>query len=87
MMKRIFTILLAFGLTSAALMAAEGDGSASFDRGVGKMNTVFIPKGILEAGFHSHIKPTILARGQMMSGILCSSPSFQESGLKFIHWA
>lgn len=50
MIKRIFTILLAFGLTSAALMAAEGDGSASFDRGVGKMNSVFIPKGYIGAG-------------------------------------
>lgn len=50
MIKRIFTILLAFGLTSAVLMAAEGDESAPFDRGVGKMNSVFIPKGYIGGG-------------------------------------
>ena len=43
-MKKIFTTLALVFTFSASVLAA-GDEAKAFDRGVGKMNSVFIPKG------------------------------------------
>ena len=47
-MKKILTII-ALACTFSAVSAAE-DGAEAFDRGVGKMNSVFIPKGYVGGG-------------------------------------
>ena len=48
-MKKIFTVLVLAFSFSAAVLAAEKSAEA-FDRGVGKMNSVFIPKGYIGGG-------------------------------------
>ena len=48
-MKKIFTMIVLACSLSASLMAA-GDDAKAFDRGVGKMNSVFIPKGYVGGG-------------------------------------
>ena len=49
-MKKLFiTLILAF--SAASVMSAAGNGELkAFDRGVGKMNSVFIPKGYIGGG-------------------------------------
>jgi hypothetical protein len=49
-MKKLFIILFMTVLTSGALAASETEKAKAFDRGVGKMNSVFIPKGYMGAG-------------------------------------
>lgn len=50
-MKRFLSILTLAVLLSGSAAASEKDESAEvFDRGVGKMNSVFIPKGYIGAG-------------------------------------
>ena len=49
-MSRVLTsIILALALTSN-LAASETEAVKGFDRGVGKMNSVFIPKGYVGGG-------------------------------------
>lgn len=50
-MKRIFAILILATLMTGTLAASEKEEAAEvFDRGVGKMNSVFIPKGYIGGG-------------------------------------
>lgn len=49
-MKRIFAIISIALLASGSLAASENEEAKAFDRGVGKMNTVFIPKGYVGGG-------------------------------------
>ena len=50
-MKRILSILALSVLVSVSLSASESQEGA-FDRGVGKMNSVFIPKGYIGGGLN-----------------------------------
>ena len=49
-MKRILMILTLALTASVALNATEAEETEVFDRGVGKMNSVFIPKGYIGGG-------------------------------------
>lgn len=49
-MKRILMILTLALTASVALNATEAEEAEVFDRGVGKMNSVFIPKGYIGGG-------------------------------------
>ena len=50
-MKKIISIL-ALTLVFSGSLSASGDQEGAFDRGVGKMNSVFIPKGYIGGGFN-----------------------------------
>ena len=50
-MKKILSIL-ALTLVFSGSLSASGDQERAFDRGVGKMNSVFIPKGYIGGGFN-----------------------------------
>jgi hypothetical protein len=49
-MKKIFAIISIALLASGSLAASEKEEAKAFDRGVGKMNSVFIPKGYVGGG-------------------------------------
>ena len=49
-MKKLLSIFILTSVLSGSLLAAESPAGA-FDRGVGKMNSVFIPKGYIGGGF------------------------------------
>ncbi|MBR5610895.1 MAG: hypothetical protein IKW65_05180 [Bacteroidales bacterium] len=49
-MKKFIAAIVLLCTISVSAFAAEADTSATFDRGVGKMNSVFIPKGYIGAG-------------------------------------
>lgn len=64
MMKKIFAILACALLFPAFVSAAENeDEQKAFDRGVGKMNSVFIPKGYMGGGFSFSYKTYDLGKG------------------------
>ena len=46
-MKKVLILFIGVLLLPAALCAAEEADAKPFDRGVGKMNSVFIPKGYI----------------------------------------
>jgi opacity protein-like surface antigen len=50
MMKKFFALVALFCIASSVVFATDKGDSGSFDRGVGKMNSVFIPKGYIGAG-------------------------------------
>lgn len=50
MKKSIITLLVLVASMSSSLAASEKEGAKAFDRGVGKMNSVFIPKGYIGGG-------------------------------------
>ncbi len=50
-MKKFLLILTLAVMTSLSLAASDKDEAKAFDRGVGKMNSVFIPKGYIGGGF------------------------------------
>lgn len=62
MMKRIFAVFSLAALSVFALSAAEKE-DAEFDRGVGKMNSVFIPKGYIGAGLSFSYKTYDMGKG------------------------
>jgi hypothetical protein len=49
-MKKIFAIISIALLASGSLAASEKEEAKAFDRGVGKLNSVFIPKGYVGGG-------------------------------------
>lgn len=55
-MRKLFLIITAVLLFSGAAMASEKDETRAFDRGVGKMNSVFIPKGYAGGGINFSYK-------------------------------
>ena len=50
MMKRFIMIMTLALMSSVAINASEAEEAEVFDRGVGKMNSVFIPKGYVGSG-------------------------------------
>lgn len=50
MMKKLFITLILAVSAAATMAAAEKGETQEFDRGVGKMNSVFIPKGYMGGG-------------------------------------
>ena len=50
-MKKLLTIILMSFVSAGSLIASENQAEA-FDRGVGKMNSVFIPKGYVGGGLN-----------------------------------
>ena len=62
-MKKIFIILSLIAFSSAAVMAAEKGAEGDFDRGVGKMNSVFIPKGYVGGGLSFSYKTYDFGQG------------------------
>ena len=50
-MKKKLLIMVLAVITSSSLVASEKEATKTFDRGVGKMNSVFIPKGYMGGGF------------------------------------
>lgn len=63
-MKRILAVLAVFGMATLASFAESGEAGAPFDRGVGKMNSVFIPKGYIGAGVSFSYKTYEFGQGQ-----------------------
>lgn len=63
-MKRILAVLAVFGMATLASFAESGEADTSFDRGVGKMNSVFIPKGYIGAGVSFSYKTYEFGQGQ-----------------------
>ena len=51
MYKRLIIAISVLLITSSSLVASEKEATKTFDRGVGKMNSVFIPKGYMGGGF------------------------------------
>ena len=51
MYKRLIIAISVLLIASSSLAASEKEGAKTFDRGVGKMNSVFIPKGYMGGGF------------------------------------
>lgn len=51
MYKRLIIAISVLLIASASLVASEKEATKTFDRGVGKMNSVFIPKGYMGGGF------------------------------------
>ena len=49
-MKRFIMIMTLALMSSVAINASEAEEAEVFDRGVGKMNSVFIPKGYVGSG-------------------------------------
>ena len=64
MMKKILAVLAVLGMATLASFAESGEADASFDRGVGKMNSVFIPKGYMGAGVSFSYKTYEFGQGQ-----------------------
>ena len=62
-MKKIISILAFAALFSFVATAAEKEEEKKFDRGVGKMNSVFIPKGYVGAGLSFSYKTYDLGNG------------------------
>lgn len=50
-MKKILMLMALAVIASSSLVASEKEATKTFDRGVGKMNSVFIPKGYMGGGF------------------------------------
>ena len=51
MYKRLIIAISVLLIASSSLVASEKEATKTFDRGVGKMNSVFIPKGYMGGGF------------------------------------
>ena len=51
MYKRLIITISVLLIASSSLVASEKEATKTFDRGVGKMNSVFIPKGYMGGGF------------------------------------
>ena len=64
-MKKFFASIVLLCTISVSAFAAEADTSATFDRGVGKMNSVFIPKGYIGAGVSFSYKTYEFGQGPM----------------------
>lgn len=63
-MKRLLSIFALALLVSASVSASENEVSeGAFDRGVGKMNTVFIPKGYIGGGLTFSYKTFDMGNG------------------------
>ena len=62
-MKRFLMILTLALTASVALNAAEAEETEVFDRGVGKMNSVFIPKGYIGGGLTFSYKTYDMGQG------------------------
>lgn len=64
MIRKIVSIFVLSTLLSVALAASESQESAeAFDRGVGKMNSVFIPKGYIGGGLTFSYKTYDMGKG------------------------
>lgn len=64
MIRKIVSVLVLSTLMSAALAASESQEPAeAFDRGVGKMNSVFIPKGYIGGGLTFSYKTYDMGKG------------------------
>lgn len=51
MYKRLIIAISVLLIASSSLVASEKEATKTFDRGVGRMNSVFIPKGYMGGGF------------------------------------
>ena len=62
-MRRLFAIMTIVIFASGTLTAAEKEAVKAFDRGVGKMNSVFIPKGYVGGGLTFSYKTYDMGKG------------------------
>lgn len=63
MMKKIFALTAFVLMLPLSVMASDNEEGKAFDRGVGKMNSVFIPKGYMGGGLTVSYKTYDLGKG------------------------